>query len=88
VFQINDTAMWVLRTVPSIFLGATLVVSGDGRYYSEQAIQVLLTYIPFLPFDVDFFVFKESDLSIMLFRAVELNHNYAKLHICIALMPW
>jgi hypothetical protein len=61
--------MSVLRTVPSIFVGATLVVSGDGRYYSEQAIQVLLIYIPFLPFNIDFFVPKESDLSIMLFSA-------------------
>lgn len=41
--------MWILRTVLSVSVGATLVVSGDGRYYSEQAIQVLLTYTPFLP---------------------------------------
>jgi phosphoglucomutase len=27
------------------FSGATLVVSGDGRYYSEQAIQVKALYV-------------------------------------------
>lgn len=31
----------ILIIVPSIFVGATLVVSGDGRYYSKEAIQVL-----------------------------------------------
>lgn len=56
------TPMWVLITVPFIFVGATLVVSGDGRYYSEQAIQVLFTYIPFLPFNVDFFTSTEFGL--------------------------
>jgi hypothetical protein len=64
--------MWILRTVLSISVGATLVVSGDGRYYSEQAIQVLLTYTPFLPFNVDFFASLETDLSIVLFSASEL----------------
>jgi len=66
------------RTVLSISVGATLVVSGDGRYYSEQAIQVLLTYTPSLPFNVDFFASLETDLSILLFSASELIPSLCK----------
>jgi len=36
-----------VRTVSSVFVGATLVVSGDGRYFSKEAIQVLF-HCPFL----------------------------------------
>lgn len=34
-----------MRTIPSVLVGATLVVSGDGRYYSKEAIQVIFYYL-------------------------------------------
>ena len=57
----------VLRTVPSILVGATLVVSGDGRYFSKEAIQVLFHCPLFLLLNVVFLASQVFGLSITLF---------------------
>lgn len=46
-------------------VGATLVVSGDGRYYSEQAIQVKKLYMSFV-FLPNFVLCKHKSKSITL----------------------